>query len=62
MSNKKVFYLCLIVAFIFYAMGISTGYWFFYNWMMLGAFLLKIAFWGILIGSAVLILWLKFKK
>jgi hypothetical protein len=62
MSNKNIFYLCLIVAFIFYALGISTGYWFFYHWIAFGAFLLKTTFWCIPIGVLVLILWLKLKK
>ena len=62
MKGKNVFYLCLFVAFLFYAFGFGSGYWFFIHWIMLGAFLMKCLFWIVLFGVGIFVLWLMFRK
>lgn len=62
MKGKSVFYLCLFIAFIFFALGFSSGYWFFIHWIQLGAFLMKWIFWIIIFGIGGLTLWFMFHK
>ena len=62
MKTKTVFYLCLILSIVFFGIGFSSGYWFFVNWILLGAALMKIAFWIVGIGLAVLFIYLLTRK
>lgn len=62
MKGKSVFYLCLFVAFLSYSFGFGSGYWFFINWVMLGAFLMKCLFWIVLFGVGIFVLWIMFRK
>lgn len=62
MKGKSVFYLCLVVAIVSFALG---G--FFYSWLLaigigIGIYIGKILFWVTLIGIGVLIFWLMFRK
>lgn len=62
MKGKNVFYLCLVVAIVSFALG---G--FFYSWLLaigigIGIYIGKILFWVTLIGIGVLIFWLMFRK
>lgn len=62
MKAKSVFYLCLVVAIVSFALG---G--FFYSWLLaigigIGIYIGKILFWVTLIGIGILIFWLMFRK
>lgn len=62
MKTKSVFYLCLVVAIVSFALG---G--FFYSWLLaigigIGIYIGKILFWVTLIGFGILIFWLMFRK
>ena len=62
MKSKSVFYLCLVIAVIFFALGGMS-----YSWLLgiglgIGLYIGKILFWTVLIGITVLVLWLTFRK
>jgi flagellar basal body-associated protein FliL len=62
MKSKNVFYLCLITAIIFFALGGMA-----YSWLLavgigIGIYIGKILFWAFLIGVGILIMWLMFHK
>ena len=62
MKSSHVFYLCLLLAIIFYALGVYSGYWFFIKWIHLGYFLLKITIWCLVIALMGLFGWIFFRK
>jgi len=62
MKTKSVFYLCLVIAVIFFALGGMA-----YSWLLgiglgIGLYIGKILFWTVLIGIIFLALWLTFRK
>jgi hypothetical protein len=62
MKGSSVFYLCLFMAILFYALGVYSGYWFFIKWITFGFFLLKMSIWGIVLAGGALLLWWLFHK
>ena len=62
MKTKSVFYLCLIIAIVFFALGGMS-----YGWLLgiclgIGLYIGKILFWTVLIGFGILIFYLLFGK
>ena len=58
MKTKSVFYLCLIIAIVFFALGgMSYGI-----GLGIGLYIGKILFWTVLIGFGILIFYLLFGK
>jgi len=58
MKTKSVFYLCLIIAIVFFALGgMSLGI-----GLGIGLYIGKILFWTVLIGFGILIFYLLFGK
>ena len=62
MKTKSVFYLCLVVAIIFFALGGMA-----YSWLLgiglgIGLYIGKILFYTVLVGLGVLVFWIVFHK